>query len=97
MTDQVTDQQRRDVAAAIRQCGGRGDWLDLVLREVAVLLEGEQAGDAEAWEQLAALVDRPTCGAKAAGRDCTRLTCGHDVRYRIGEFRYCPMCGREVI
>ena len=97
MTDQVTDQQRRDVAAAIRQAGGRGDWIDLVMREVAELLEGQRAGDGEAYEQLAALVDRPTCGVKAASGDSTRLTCGHVVRYRIGDFRYCPMCGREVI
>ncbi len=89
MTDQITDQRRREVAARLRE-----GWSPFEAT-CTVLGRSETRGR---WEgALADLVDRPTCRVEGACADHAWLSCGHDVRTDGAAPRYCPVCGAEVV
>ncbi len=100
MTEQVTDQRRREVAARLRE-----GWSPYEAT-CTVLGRSETRGR---WEgALADLVDRPTCAMEEFGDpeihlDVRRQQCSRCHAIHLEQpndrlrFRFCPVCGAEVV
>ncbi len=106
----ISDDKRREIAAELRRqaaysSGSLGEWWSR-LQEL-VLGEVDFPKPKDVLEELAELIDRPTCELRdnpySHGYRCTN--CGQvylDPRlYVVGsgyeEARYCPNCGAEVV
>lgn len=96
----VTDKQRREVAARMREIirDKPDEWLDIaVVRAVNDVFESyEKIG-----ENVADLIDRPTCRICETDHEyedsvrCDR--CRMTFRRPWEPFKYCPNCGAEVV
>lgn len=102
----VTDKQRREVAARMREIirDNPDEWLDIAVGHAVndVFESYEKIG-----ETVADLIDRPTCRIwyvpGSADRSCS--ACG--ITFSTGtyqggdheehEFMFCPNCGAEVV
>ncbi len=101
MTD-ITDQQRREVAARLRELepwSAEGDIeVDKVLTALGMVY-GYTDTDLEidSVHTLADLIDRPTCQNVSATGNFACSECGADYAMSIDVLRYCPDCGAEVV
>ena len=104
MTD-ITDQQRREVAARLRWAATGAykhlPMVDLLASVAGINVSGMGKGEANnaVYARLADLIDRPTCHAAQAAPggfyECSR--CGYDGWADAESVtRYCPECGAEV-
>ena len=108
----ITDQQRREVAARLRELKPwslEGDIeVDKVLTALGMVY-GYTSTDIEeaSVHALADLIDRTTCRVESAERWET-AGCGRGVDYELGcghavtlgecdELRFCPVCGAGVV
>ena len=116
----ITDEERRQIAYRLR--AEAVNWRDFAKDDtlfdmcdaafVESILGAFQLSDmdmhvCEAFDMLAAIIDRPTCHNmydenKGCANGFTCSTCGHVVEdyegYRVsGTWNYCPNCGAEVV
>ena len=109
----LTDDMRRYVAGELREVAGNADsdgevWVGNLMAAT----DGEMGMTggyvtAESVERLADLIDRPTCRMRfdAVHQDFACSSCGHrfdgfqtyDGHGHWDDFRYCPMCGAQVV
>lgn len=99
--DRVTDDQRRDVAARMRELMSECLTLPLIVAIVQVINDClPEEGGPYAFI-LADLIDRSTCHVRATDHefeDSVRCDRCHKTFARPWEpFNYCPSCGAEVV
>lgn len=104
----ASDGERRHIAAGLRQMAANNEGLLGVRRLVAL---GDAAKElmgvnalpscAAVMRRYADLIDRPTCrliDTDHEFEDSVRCTmCGKSFKRPWEPFRYCPMCGAEVV
>ena len=105
MSGVITDGQRREVAASLREAvadaKNTGCLLDAEVLSILGVDSGDLDGssDPEDVMHLADLIDRPTCYAAlcyGGFYGCTR--CGYFGWTDKGSVtNYCPVCGAEVV
>lgn len=75
MSKDITDEQRREVAARLRDFAEDGSLADVIYGgteaydQMLVCGLRQIVGKGDLFEQLADLIDRPECGAKAVADD----------------------------
>lgn len=107
-----SDEERREVAAALRTGGdvsGDGDFLDAVAFSLPPLpgKSNLTTTPTDLLHQIADLIDRPTCRMRLwSDSGVFRCTaCGHpfdgfqtfDGTGHWDDFKFCPNCGAEVV
>lgn len=110
----ITDEEYREIAKELRarhDCGGFDqcdECQDLSLRlfsDTQVLCQLDSY-DTDYWEDLADLIDRPTCrleltAVETHGNTEVRVyecsECGRSCEEIYGKYERCPHCGAEVI
>lgn len=96
----VTDKQRREVAARMREIirDNPDEWLDIA---VGLAVNDVFECYEKIGENVADLIDRPTCRICATDHEyedsvrCDR--CRMTFRRPWEPFKYCPNCGAEVV
>ena len=110
MGDIVTDSERREVAARLRELADANEGLLGGERMTRVLGEAQRilgtvglASVADVLRRYADLIDRPACenfggeeGTNGEGYEFACAACGF-MAGDAGDWRYCPMCGAEVV
>ena len=102
MTD-ITDQQRRAVAASLREAvadaKNTGRLLDDEVFSILGVGFGDLDGSSDPGDvmRLADAIDRPTCQNVSATGNFVCSECGADTTMGIEVWRYCPVCGAEVV
>ncbi len=110
----ITDEERREIAEELRarhDCGGFDqcdECQDLSLRlfgDTQVLCQLDNY-DTDYWENLADLIDHPTCrleltAVETHGNTEVRIyecsECGRTCEEIYGKYERCPHCGAEVL
>lgn len=109
----ISDEERREIAEELRACSNCGgieqcdECQDLSLRlfgNTQVLCQLDSNG-VNCWEELADLIDRPTCrleltAVETHGNTEVRIyecsECGRSCEEIYGKYERCPHCGAEV-
>lgn len=112
----ISDEERREIAEQLRACSNCGgieqcdECQELSLRlfsDTQALCQLDSNG-VNCWEELADLIDRPTCRiVHDENRDCYVCT-NCSTSFELAEFdyadanvfegySYCPKCGAEVV
>lgn len=101
----ITDEERREVAAKIREMHENAPYIPFYVAVQQVMSERLSAG-ADYCLAIADLIDRPTCrleltdvethgNAKVRIYECSE--CGRTCEEIYGKYERCPHCGTEVV
>lgn len=99
----ISDQERRDIAARLREAAAHpdidGDVYCGCLVDCGLLQRGTYRGHftPESVGRLADLIDRPTTKLRAVSYWTHCEACGKSFRTGQSGIRYCPYCGAEEV
>ena len=111
MNKNITNEQRREVAARLRDFGESGSPADAIYGgtecydQMLVRVLRQIVGKGDLFETLADLIDRPTCRmdlTATMATDCGDVRfwecsrCGGTHEEMNGRYERCPHCGAEV-